>query len=109
MWNDQEWSVDVLMLIKIPFYKVLPETFPIKRLSELGSFRRESDMRGLTILTLLFIASIVCCGLAMAGADQSYQDQNEERLTKLPGRLPKLRAHTRTKRVKEIDRREVNT
>ena len=81
--NDQEWSVAVAILIKIPLCKVLPQTFSIKRLSELGRFRRESDMRGLTALTLLFLASILWSGVA---GQSYYPDQYCE------GRLANLLA-----------------
>ena len=53
----------------------LPDTFPIKPLSELGRFRRDSDMRGLTALLFL-----------LAVADPSCQDQYE-RLGKPPKRV----------------------
>ena len=54
----------------------LPDTFPIKPLSELGSFRSESDMRGLTALLIL-----------LAVAAHSCQDEYEERLAELRKRV----------------------
>ena len=84
---------DLLMLIKIPLCKILPETFGIKPLSLLGRFRRESDMRGLTVLLLL-----QACVLAQS--DHSYQDQREAWLTKLSGPQLRAAAATKTKRVR---------
>ena len=82
----------VWMLIKIPF---LAETFPIKRLSEFGTLREESDMKGL--ITLLFISII----LVVFG--QSYQTHYEDSQLQLQQDVPQLRDDIKAKRV-EIDK-----
>ena len=88
MLHNAKMICVVWMLIKIPF---LAETFPIKRLSEFGILREESNMKGL--ITLLFIVFF----LVVYG--QSYQTQYEDSQLQLQQDVPKLRDDIKAKRV----------